>query len=217
MPRERIALIPNGVSPKDFAPTPLPPDDGHVPVLLYIGTLADWQGLELLVAAMPHILAARPALLRIVGRGRGWQRKLLAKRIHKLGLEEYVRLEPAVPHHEVPALIAAADVCVAPLALNDRNVTQGCCPLKVIECMAAGRPLVAANLPVVRELAREDVDALLFAPDDPADLARQVLRLLADRDLAARLTAAAAERARAKFTWHAAQKRLLRVYERLVI
>jgi glycosyltransferase involved in cell wall biosynthesis len=186
-----------------------------VPVILYIGTLADWQGLEMLVAALPAVLAAQPVHLRIVGRGRSRQRKVLARQIRKMGLEAHVSVEPAVPHHCVPELLAASDVCVAPLALNDRNVTQGCCPIKVIESMAAGRPLVAANLPVVRELAREDVDALLFAPGDSADLARQILRVLTDRELAERLAANAATRAHMEFTWHAAQKRLIRVYERV--
>jgi glycosyltransferase involved in cell wall biosynthesis len=216
VPRERIAVISNDVSPKDFAPTPLPALDGRLPVILYIGTLADWQGLEILIAALPKVLAERPVRLRIVGRGRSRQRKSLTKRIRKLGLTDHVSLEPAVPHHEVPALLAAADVCAAPLALNDRNVTQGCCPIKVIECMAAGRPLVAANLPVVRELAREDVDVLLFAPSDPDDLARQLLRALDDRPLTERLAASASERARTTFTWHEAQKRLLRVYDKLL-
>ena len=215
VPRSRITVIPNGVSPKEFFPTPLPPAAGRVPVILYIGTLADWQGLEMLVAALPAVLAVQPVHLRIVGRGRSRQRKVLARQIRKMGLEAHVSVEPAVPHHCVPELLAASDVCVAPLALNDRNVTQGCCPIKVIESMAAGRPLVAANLPVVRELAREDVDALLFAPGDSADLARQILRVLADRDLAERLASNAATRAQTEFTWHAAQKRLIRVYERL--
>ena len=141
-------------------------------------------------------MAQRPARLRIVGRGRGRQRKDLLKRVRKLGLEGAVSVEPAVPHHEMPALLAQADVCVAPLAYNDRNVTQGCCPLKLIEYMACGRPVVASNLPVVRELARDDVDALLFAPDDPADLARCVLALLSDAPLAQRLGCAAAGRVR---------------------
>jgi glycosyltransferase involved in cell wall biosynthesis len=215
VPRSRITVVPNGVNTREFAPTPLPPADGHVPTILYIGTLADWQGLEVLLAALPEVLSAQPARVRIVGRGRSRQRKLLAKQIGKLGMEAHVSVEEAVPHHEVPALIAAADVCVAPLALNDRNVTQGCCPLKVLEYMAAGRPLVAANLPVVRELAREDVDALLFAPGDPGDLARQLVRVLADRPLAERLASAAAERAQTQFTWHRSQKRLLKVYEHL--
>ena len=111
------------------------------------------------------------------------------------------------------SVIAAADVCVAPLALNDRNVTQGCCPIKVIEYMSCARPIVAANLPVVRELVREDIDALLFAPDDADDLARQILRVLNDRALAEKLATNAAERARSKLTWHDAQKKLLKVYE----
>ncbi len=215
-PRRRIAVIPNGVSPKDFTPTPLPAAGDRVPSVVYVGTLADWQGLDVLVAAMPNVLAERQVKFRIVGRGRSRQRKSLAKHIRRLGLEAHVSLEPAVPHHAVPALIAEADVCVAPLALNDRNVTQGCCPIKVIECMAAGRPLVAANLPVVRELAREDVDALLFAAGDPADLARQLLRLLSDRNLAGRLATSAAKRAQTTFTWHEAQKKLLRVYAQLL-
>ncbi len=215
VPRRRITVIPNGVSARDFVPTPLPDDDGHVPVILYVGTLADWQGLAMLIEAMPQVLERHPARLRIVGRGRSRQRKTLAKQVRKLGLESHVSIEPAVPHHAVPALIAAADVCVAPLALNDRNVTQGCCPIKVIEYMAAGRPLVAANLPVVRELAREDIDALFFAPDDAGDLARQLLRVLDDRPLARRLAAQASERAHTRLTWHEAQKKLLRVYEQL--
>jgi glycosyltransferase involved in cell wall biosynthesis len=216
VPRDRITVIPNGVNPHDFAATPLPDRSGGIPTILYLGTLADWQGLDLLIEAMTRINAQQPAQLRIVGRGRHWQRKQLQKRIRKLGLESAVILEASVPHHEVPHVIAQADVCVAPLALNDRNVTQGCCPIKVIEYMACARPIVAANLPVVRELVREDVDALLFAPDDADDLARQVLRVVNDRELAEKLATNAAARARSKLTWHEAQKKLLRIYRTLL-
>jgi glycosyltransferase involved in cell wall biosynthesis len=69
---------------------------------------------------------------------------------------------------------------------------------------------------VVRELVREDIDALLFAPDDAADLARQIGRVLEDASLAEKLATHAAERARSKLTWHAAQKKLLKVYEKLM-
>ena len=216
VPREKITIIRNGVSTNDFVIAPPLPADNHTPTILYIGTLADWQGLEILIEAIPLVLTKMPVRIRIVGRGRGRQRKVLVKRIRKLGLENLVSVESAVPHDQVPALIASADVCVAPLALSDRNVTQGCCPIKVIECMAVGRPLVASNLPVVRELAREDTDALFFAPNDVQDLARQLLRVLTNQNLAQRLAASAAERAHSSLTWHAAQKKLLAVYERLL-
>lgn len=212
----RIEVIPNGVDAAAFAATPLPPRDGRVPVALYVGTLADWQGLGPLVEAMPRVLERRPLRLRIVGRGRSRQRKDLAKRVRKLGLEAHVEVAPPVSHHEVPALVAAADLCLAPLAYDERNVVQGCCPLKVLEYMAGGRPVVASNLPVVRELLREERDALLVPPDAPEALARAILRLLEDERLARRLAAHAARRARARFTWKRAQKRLLKLYARLL-
>ncbi len=214
--RKLVTVIPNGVSPSDFSASPLPSRTGREPVLLYIGTLADWQGLDIVIKALPKILEQQPAKLHIVGRGRSRQRKLLAKHIRKLGLEEHVIVQPPVPHHEIPALIAAADICVAPLGLNDRNVTQGACPIKVLEYMAAGRPLLASNMPIVRELVREDVDALLFSPNDPDDLARQALALLNHMELSQRLADSASRRALTKFTWHESQKKLGRVYKRLV-
>lgn len=214
--RKLVTVIPNGVSLSDFFASPLPGRDGRVPVLLYIGTLADWQGLDIIIKALPKILEQKAIQLQIVGRGRSRQRKMLAKQIRKLGVGEHVTILPAVPHHEIPALIANADVCVAPLGLNDRNVTQGACPIKVLEYMAAGRPLLASNMPIVRELVREDVDALLFSPNDPDDLARQTLTLLNDFDLSKRLAESASERVRTKFTWHESQKKLVKVYEKLL-
>ncbi len=217
LPLKLIHVIPNGVSPSDFSASPLPPRDGRIPTLLYIGTLADWQGLEVVIKALPKILEQKQVQLKIVGRGRSRQRKFLAKQIRKLGVEESVIVQPAVPHHEIPALIAEADICVAPLGFNDRNVTQGACPIKVLEYMAGGRPLLASNLPIVRELAREDVDALLFSPNDPDDFAKQALTLLDDFELSKRLADSAAERALTKFTWHESQKRLVKVYEKLLV
>ena len=214
--RKRVTVIPNGVSPSDFPPSALPSREGRVPVLLYIGTLADWQGLEIIIKALPKILEQEAVRLRIVGRGRSRQRKLLAKQIRKLGVEDNVIVQPAVPHHDVPALIAESDICLAPLGLNDRNVTQGACPIKVLEYMASSRPLIASNIPIVRELVREDVDALLFSPNDPEDLARQALALLKDYELSGRLANSATERARTKFTWHEAQKKLVKLYGKLL-
>lgn len=141
---------------------------------------------------------------------------MLMKHIRKLGVEGSVSVSPAVPHHEIPQRIAEADICVAPLGFNDRNVTQGACPIKVLEYMAGGRPLLASNLPIVRELVREDVDGLLFSPDDPADLAQKVLLLLNDLELSQRLAESASARALTQFTWHESQKKLVKIYSKLL-
>ena len=216
LPLKLITVIPNGVSPSDFSASPLPSRENRIPTLLYIGTLADWQGLDVMIKALPKILEKHEARLRIVGRGRSRPRKILSKQIRKTGVEGSVIVQPAVPHHEIPALIAEADICAAPLGFNDRNVTQGACPIKVLEYMAGGRPLIASNLPIVRELAREDVDALLFSPNDSDDFAKQALTLLDDFELSKRLADSASERALTKFTWHESQKRLVKVYQKLL-
>ncbi len=213
IPPERIVVIPNGVDPTRFAPRPVEPTEP--PTLLYVGTLASWQGVETALDAMPHILAERPVRLRIVGGGRKARLKMLRRRIRKQGLTDWVSLEGPLPPDQIPELINQATICLAPLGYNDRNVTQGCSPIKLLEYMACRRPVVAANLPVVRELMREGVDALLFTPDDPGDLARAVLRLLDDPALADRLAEAAYQRVRREFTWHTAQERLLEVYREM--
>lgn len=234
---EKITVIPNGIDPQFFQPSAATsnrqgttnhrPESHNVqsptstyqlpsPTILYLGTLADWQGIDTLIAALPLVLAEKPVQLRLVGPGRKPQLKSLQKRLHKLGLDMHVSLEPPVPHDQTPALITPADICVAPLGYNDRNVNQGCCPIKILEYMACGRPIIAADLPVVRELVSAGREALLFSPDDPADLARQILTVLADSDLAEALGANAAARAHQYFTWPMAQARLESVYQKLL-
>jgi len=212
---ERIAVIPNGVDTALFAPQDGAHSSNERPTLLYLGTLAAWQGVELLLAALPLVLEKQAIRLRVVGRGRKDRRKSLQKRVRKSGLAESVVLEGALPHDTIPQVVNQAAVCVAPLMFNDRNVTQGCCPIKVLEYMACRRPVVAANLPVVRELVRDGVEALLFEPDDVDDLTRCLLRLLEDAELAERLAANGYERARREFTWDIAREGLLAVYESL--
>ena len=71
--------------------------------------------------------------------------------------------------------LCASDVVLAPLILNDRNLVQGCCPLKIIEGMAAGAAVIASDLPVVRELGSDGVHFLLVKPGSVDQIAQAVL------------------------------------------
>ena len=215
MERERLTVIPNGMDPALFRASPLP-EPGPTRRLLYVGTLADWQGLLVLLKALPLVRKQVPAELTIVGSGRTRQRRRLSRWVSRLGLTGHVFIEEPVTHGEIPARIAQADVCVAPLGYNERNVTQGCRPLKVIEYMACGRPVVAANLPVIRELLRDGIEGLLFESDSVEELAAQITRLLLEPTLAAKLGAHAARRAHSVLRWDSAQRSLLAVYDRLL-
>ncbi len=200
-PADRVRVIPNGVDAERFA-VPARAVPAGPPRILYLGTLAPWQGIALLLHAVRLVVDERPACLDVVGTGRHEWRKEYERLIRKLDLGEHVSLLPAVPPEEVPALLAESDVCTAPLAITERNVIQGCCPLKVLEYMAAGRPIVASRLPALCEVLTHEETALLVKPDKPRRLADALLRLLSDPDLAGRLGAAAAQVARDRYSWH---------------
>jgi glycosyltransferase involved in cell wall biosynthesis len=180
--------------------------------VLYIGTLAPWQGVDFLLDALKLVVAQKPLRLQILGVGRREWRKALEKRVRKLGLMEYVEFLSPVPHEQVPAVIHAATICVAPLAPTERNVVQGCCPVKIFEYMACGKPIVAANLPVVREILTHEEDALLYKVHKPSRLAACLLRLAEDGELQQRLGENAWRKAQEQFSWQRAQTALRQVY-----
>jgi glycosyltransferase involved in cell wall biosynthesis len=215
-PPEKITVIPNGVDTLLFKPQTDVPPASSVPILLYVGTLARWQGIDLLLSALPLILEKQPVQLVIVGRGRKTQKKALQKQIKKMELADFAVLKGHLPHHTIPQIINQATICVTPLGFNDRNVTQGCCPIKLLEYLACRRPVVAANLPVVRELAQDGVDALLFEPDDPVDLTRKLLYLLENPSVANKLANNGHARVKRDFTWSKACASLQDTYDKLI-
>ncbi len=211
-----ITVIPNGVSPARFRPAN--GGNAHPPRLVYAGTLAAWQGIDTLIRAMPVIVAAHPeAELHLIGPAKKRHQKGLRKLAHKLGLdEENVRFREPVAPEEMPGHLEEATVCLAPLNYSDRNVTQGCCPIKLLEYAAMARPIVAADLPVVRELLGEG-EVRYFQPDNATELAQQVIYLLNRPEEAQALGRRAAQKVRKRFTWAQAGARLLDVYGRLLL
>ncbi|MEB3327667.1 MAG: glycosyltransferase family 4 protein [Candidatus Sericytochromatia bacterium] len=182
----RVRIVPNGVELAAFSPTA---GDGEGPELLYVGTLAPWQGLDTLLAALALLPPA--VRLRVIGPpGRGWAARLRG-RAARLGVAGRVLLAPPLAPADVPAALARARVCVAPLDGSARNVVQGCCPLKLLEYAAAGRPIVASAVPPVEALFQHGESAWLVPPDDPAAWAQALQAVLADAALRARLAAGA--------------------------
>ena len=106
------------------------------------------------------------------------------------------------------------DVLIAPFARRvstDSGVdsSRWMSPMKVFEYMASGRPIVISDLPVLREVLRPDVDALMVPPEDPDALITALERLRDDPELGARLAASALERVRTEFTWELRARRIL--------
>jgi glycosyltransferase involved in cell wall biosynthesis len=102
----------------------------------------------------------------------------------------------------VPLYLAAFDVCAMPHPFT-RQFAYYTSPLKLFEYMAAGRALVATDLPGWADVIEHEVHALLFPPDDVAALAQAIQRLRDDAALRERLGQAARQRVTQHYTWAA--------------
>jgi glycosyltransferase involved in cell wall biosynthesis len=178
------------------------------PTLLYLGSLHPWKGVDSLVRMMALLPQAR---LRIVGGG--------AARIAELqrlaaacGVSDRVQLPGAVAPLERFRAIRPAAVCILPLtptSIGSRYTS----PLKLFEYMAMGKPIVASDVPALREVLRDGEHALLVPPGDIEALAQAVRRLLADAALAQALGRAAAALAQ-RYSWQARADRILAALDR---
>jgi glycosyltransferase involved in cell wall biosynthesis len=212
----KIRVIPNGVDTDLFTQVPqvpqVPQDALSEISLLYFGTLAQWQGVDLAVRAVAQICAQIPTKLTILGAGGSRHTDPIVALAVKLGIADRVEIAPPVTQPGLVQALHRSFAVLAPLAINDRNTVQGCCPLKILEGMAAGIPVIASDLPVVRELGEHGRHFLLVKPGSADQIAHAVLQLRADPDLSRRLSTAAREHIVARYTWDRSGAALASVY-----
>ncbi|MCL4543883.1 MAG: glycosyltransferase family 4 protein [Chloroflexi bacterium] len=213
---DRIAVLPNGVDLARFHPgvdgTEVRRHYGLEDriVIGFAGSLKPWHGVELLMRAFVSVrtlLRQRgrngdpevPVLhLLIIGDGPLYAQ--LIQLSHDLGLDGDATFTGALPHHQVPAHLAAVDVAVAPYVSSDGFYFS---PLKVMEYMAMGRAIVAPTLGQIPSLLQGSGGAcgVLYQPDYLQDLATALLRLACDSALRQTLGARAAAQARRHYSW----------------
>jgi glycosyltransferase involved in cell wall biosynthesis len=210
---ERIRVIPNGVDTGLFSFQEPRPREGRPVRLLYSGTMTSWQGVHHAIEACRLLRRDVPALLTLVGPTRRQQRRELLGLCGELVGEGAVELLEPLSQPELARLHHACDVVLVPLPPNDRNLVQGCCPLKLLEAMASGTPVVASDLPVVRAAAEHGEHALLVRPGSPKAIAEAVRALKADPALGPRLSRHARARIERDFTWARAREALVVAYE----
>jgi glycosyltransferase involved in cell wall biosynthesis len=183
----------------EIVPHPLPAR------VVYIGQLYPWKGVDVLVEAMRDL---EDAELVVVG---GLAPEPDLDRLKKLAsdrsVSNRVRFQGFVPPTELPAERTKADVFVIPL-FDSTTARLFTSPLKLFESMASRRPIVASDLPSIREVLTDDVNALLVPPGDPAALARAIRRLTDDSSLSRRLAAQAFQDVRA-YAWDRRAERLI--------
>ena len=101
------------------------------------------------------------------------------------------------------------------MTANDRNLVQGCCPLKVLESMATGTPVIASDLPVVRELGVNEEHFLLVKPNSAKAIKDGVLRLRNEPELARKIAINARQQVEHYYTWEKAGVALIKAYHNI--
>ncbi len=218
VPIEKVTVIRNGVDLSIFQPKAELdyPSGGDDIELLYCGGLTAWQGVGHAVEALALINRDRPAKLTVVGPARPRQRKWLDNLAYDLGVFDRLTRLPPVSRIELADLHHQSHVILAPLTKNDRNTKQGCCPLKVLEAMASGVPLVASDLEVVRELVDNETESILVRAGSGKAIKDAVFRLMDEEGLARALAGAARRRVESGGDWLTAQKTLVSVYDQVL-
>jgi len=164
-------------------------------IICYTGHLFPWKGVYTLADSAKLL---QQCLFVVVGGMdddiRRFQEYLKAEGISNVEVVGYV--QPSI----VPDYLFAADTLVLPNSAKAKIASHYTSPLKLFEYMASQRPIVASNLPSLREVLQNGESAVLVKPDDPEALAEGIERTLSDAELAARIGRQAREDV-VQYTW----------------
>jgi glycosyltransferase involved in cell wall biosynthesis len=182
-------------------------------IATYTGRIDVTKGIPFLArmaAQLPEVV------FLLVGTASGSEEEKTILRLVQEAGARNVRLRPRVPPSEVAAYLFASDCLVipptaAPLVRHGHTVL----PMKTFSYLAAGRPIVAPDLPDLREVLHHDENALLVPPDN-VDAAAAAIRLAVSNRLIGDKLGYAARRNAAQFTWQARAERLSAFLENVV-
>jgi len=185
---------------------------GH-PVVGFIGSFYAYEGLGLLLDALPRILAVRPDV-RVLLVGGGPQDDALKAQAQRAGVADKIAFTGRVPHSEVQRYYDLIDVLAYPR--HSMRLTELVTPLKPLEAMAQGRVLAASDVGGHRELIEDGRTGVLFKADDAGALADALLRLFGEPERWAELRANGRRFVETERNWAGSVSRYRNVYAGLV-
>ena len=187
---DKLFTAPNAVSLEQFG-TPPPRDTAlaarlgiqdavdNGEIIGFLGSFYDYEGLDVLIAAMPALLARLPKT-RLLLVGGGPMEAALKLQAEELEIADRVIFTGRVPHGEVDRYYSLVDVLVYPR--KPMRLTELVTPLKPLEAMAQEKLVAASDVGGHRELIEDGVTGTLFRAGDPAAAAEAILKLFASRE-----------------------------------
>ena len=203
----KIEVIPNGADLDAPAPRP---EEAPARYILYFGAAQSWQGIDTLLRAFARLADFEDLRLVLCASRDSSAWRAYARLAERLGVAGHIVWKYELAEPELARWRQHALLSVAPLTDCERNVVQGCAPLKILESMASGTAVVASDVPPVRELIRDRENGWLVHPERPAELARAIRILLEHPARARELGEAARRTVEQRFTWERSTEALRR-------
>jgi glycosyltransferase involved in cell wall biosynthesis len=172
-------------------------------VVIYIGVLTEYQGIDLLIEAVPLVIREAPQVkFLIVGYP---NEDVYRQKAKKLGIEKWVHFTGKVPHEELPRYLSLADVAVSPkISTTEAN-------LKLFSYLAMGLPAVVFDNPINREILGNL--GIYAKSGDLQSFAGALLEILKDQARAQQIGAQGRQKAAADYSWLAVGNRLKTIYD----
>ena len=205
----KVQVIPNGAFIKPKAEKPI---DAPEKYLLYFGALQSWQGVDVLLRAFARLRDLEDLYLVICASNYSRRAKILTKLAEKLEVNDRIIWNFGLREEDLAPWRDNALLSVAPLTECSRNIEQGCAPLKILESMASGVPVIASDLPSVREIMTDREHGRLIQPDRFGELARVIRVLLQYPDKLAEMGANARQKIEKDFLWEHSIAKLKEIY-----
>ena len=221
IPAEKITVIPNAVDVEQFKlgsaadpvlKTQLSLDGSRI--IGFIGSFYAYEGLALLLEALPGLLRQAPDV-RVLLVGGGPQELALKQQAQALNIADQVMFTGRVPHAEINRYYDLIDVLVYPRL--SMRLTELVTPLKPLEAMAQGQLFIASDVGGHRELIRDGETGVLFRAGDAADLTAKTLELLAHPERWPMLKNNGRRFVEQERTWRNSVGRYQKIYENLMI
>lgn len=204
VPKNKISIVPNGINPERFSvkePNLTLARDlgiGGKKVVGFIGSFNRYEGLDLLLRAIARIAAMRSDIVLLLVGGGETERELRDQIAH-LKMKDFVIMTGRIPQEKIPSVYSIIDVLVYPR--YSVRLTDLVTPLKPLESMAMGKPIIASDVGGHQELIKDGYTGVLFKSGDAVELARAIEHAIDNPELRSRLAAQASDWVRNNRSW----------------
>jgi glycosyltransferase involved in cell wall biosynthesis len=220
VPVEKIVVFPNAADVQRFRPYPETRSEVRTslrvnsnPLIIFVGNFYIWHDITTLLNAFAQVILTYPET-RLILIGDGSQREVMMNHANNIGIGHAVKFTGLMAHDEIPRLLGAADIAVAPYPKMKHEMWLS--PIKLFEYLASGTAVIASAIGQLTNVIIDGYNGLLVPPGDTSAMAAAIKRLIEDSSMRSELGQHAREDAVSKYSWENYISRLERLFNAVI-